>query len=90
MLNFKDMCSKIGVSEDNFHKVRKFVVKYQNSLCTICFMPAVDKDDEIVRLRWIGDEQYICCGSQECNTAIQQLDLLHKTLHNISEDKKEA
>jgi hypothetical protein len=75
------ICRALSVCVICYEKVREHLSSQRNSLCHICWRPCPECN--IGDLLWIGDEQVICCGRDECKSKIRELDRLDQVLRKI-------
>ncbi len=73
----QQICNEISVCVSCYKKVHAHLKN--SSRCHICFHPVV-RCPNYSHLRWIGDEQVICCDQSSCEKQIRNLDQLDKVL----------
>ena len=72
----KEFSEGLSVCPSCFDKTVRFLKK--SRLCHACFFPV--KGYDYATLMWIGDEQVVFCGQDECKEKIRQLDRLDRIL----------
>lgn len=74
----QQICDGLSVCVSCYEKVHAHLKN--SNRCHICFHAVPRPEYDYSDLRWVGDEQVICCGDNSCEVQIRNLDKLTTAL----------
>lgn len=79
-LQIQQICDELSVCVSCYEKVHAHLKS--SSRCHVCFH-SIPQTIDFSDLRWVGDEQVVCCGDDSCEVQIRNLDKVAGVLDKV-------